>query len=87
MSHQTVKEERLQQYWNLSRAYRGQGDRPMTMEGLIKGATTLAGQCNTTWLRLENHSADLLNSAIQGKRPRAKKVAPQNVVQLRQAQA
>lgn len=81
----TEKRLALSYYWALSSAYRGRVTSVAisTVSDVIHGSRSLAGDMNCVWGRLENHAADLLNTAIKGGK-RKQTSTTHNVVPLHQ---
>ncbi len=78
------KEQRAQQYWEMSSAWNGRIKSPIYHDvgSLLQGSASLAGKCNCTWRLLEELSAGLLSRVTLMKRNRKSKPT-NNVVLLK----
>lgn len=78
-----LREERAQQYWVLSRQWRGDSSLgAITVGDLLSRLADLAGSLNSLgWQRAENHTAALLSQVINNKRSRKRKPT-NNIVNL-----
>ena len=80
-----LKETRAQQYWVLSRQWRGDPRfGAITIGELITKVTNLAGDMNSLgWQRCENLAASLLSAVINNRRCRKRKPTNNIIVMTR----